>query len=59
MHFLSEFGLFFAKTVTTVIAFVIIFAVFFSFSSKGKQEKGALKVKKINKKLIWKVSLCT
>ena len=36
MEFLSQYGLFFLKALTVVIAFLVIFAGFFSMSRKPK-----------------------
>lgn len=50
MEFLFEYGLFFAKVATGVVAFVIIVSVIFSASQKNKQspERGHLEITPLN-----------
>lgn len=50
LHFLSEYGLFLAKTITWVLAIIIVFAVIIGIASKGKAPKEKLKIKKLNKR---------
>ncbi len=53
MEFLSEFGLFIAKTVTLVIAIIVILSTVISAAQKDKgdsSEEGELKVRKLNDK---------
>lgn len=51
MEFLTHYGLFFAKTVTIVLAILIILAFIIGKSSKSKnKEKGKLTIKKVNAK---------
>lgn len=49
VEFFSEYGLFFAKAVTVVIAVLVIVSGIFAASSRGKKlEKGDIKVEKLN-----------
>lgn len=50
MEYLINYGLFFLKIVTFVVAMLILFAGIFAMSGKGKKEKGKLTIKKLNKK---------
>ncbi|MEP1216015.1 MAG: protease SohB [Marinobacter sp.] len=53
MEFLTEFGLFIAKTVTLVVALMVIISVIMSAAQKGKDDHGGdgeLKVRKLNEK---------
>lgn len=53
MEFLTEFGLFIAKTVTLVVAVVVIISVIMSAAQKDKDdhgEDGELRVRKLNDK---------
>lgn len=53
MEFLTEFGLFIAKTVTLVVALLVIVSVIMSAAQKGKDDhggEGELKVRKLNEK---------
>ena len=51
MEFLSEYGLFLAKTVTFVIAFAAIVVVIVSAGSKGQGAgKGLIEITKLNEK---------
>ena len=49
MEFLTEYGLFLAKTLTWVIAIAVIIGLVASAGSRvGREEKGKLEVKKLN-----------
>ncbi len=50
MHYLADYGLFFAKTITMVIALLLLIAgiVALVYKTKMKQPKGHLEIKKIN-----------
>lgn len=49
MEFLADYGLFFAKTLTFLVALVIVVAIFSSLSARvRKGEKGHLEVKPVN-----------
>lgn len=48
-HFLSEYGIFFAKTLTLVVALFVIVGFFAALVSKGKQ-KEKIKIRKLNEK---------
>lgn len=51
MEFLTEYGLFLAKTVTFVVAIFIIISLIVSASSRGKKsEKGQIHISKLNEK---------
>lgn len=51
MEFLTEYGLFLAKTVTFVVAIFIIISLIVSVSSRGKKsEKGQIHISKLNEK---------
>lgn len=53
MEFLTEFGLFIAKTVTLVVALLVIISVIMSAAQKDKDDHGGdgeLKVRKLNEK---------
>jgi len=51
MHFITEYGLFLAKTITLLLAIVIGFAGILAIASRGKDKnKGRIKVTKLNKK---------
>lgn len=51
MEFLTEYGLFLAKTITFVVAIFIIISLIVSASSRGKKsEKGHIQVSKLNEK---------
>ena len=51
MHFLSAYSLFFAKTLTIVIALIVVFAAILALISKGKgKAKERLVIKKLNEK---------
>ena len=53
MEFLTDFGLFIAKTVTLVVAFIVVISVIASAAQKGRgdaSEDGELKVVKLNDK---------
>jgi serine protease SohB len=50
MSFFADYGVFLLKTLTIVIAFIVIFATFFLLSQKEKQEKGKLEVTYLNEK---------
>lgn len=51
MEFLTEYGLFLAKTITFVVALVIVISLIVSASSRGKKsEKGQIQVSKLNEK---------
>ena len=51
MEFLTEYGLFLAKTLTLVVAIVIIISLIVSANSRGKKsEKGYIQVSKLNEK---------
>lgn len=52
MHFLTEYGLFFSKTITIVLAIIVLLAVILALLSKGKTKaKERLVIKKLNDKL--------
>lgn len=51
LEFLYEYGLFFAKTITFVIAIGIIVAIIAGASSKSKPEKGELTITNLSDKL--------
>lgn len=51
IDFLMQYALFFAKTLTLVIAFIVVIATLFALSHKGKGEEGLLCITNINKKL--------
>ena len=51
MEFLYEYGLFVAKAVTLVIAFVVIVATIVGVASKQKQGKGQLEIVSISDQL--------
>ena len=48
MHFFTDYGLFLAKIITSVIAILITLSGFIAISTKGKQSKPKLTIKKIN-----------
>ena len=49
LELLAEYGLFFAKIATFVVAILIVIAAIFNASQRGRQtEQGELKIKKIN-----------
>ncbi|MDL0429605.1 protease SohB [Marinobacter sp. TBZ242] len=53
MEFLTEFGLFIAKTVTLVVAVMVVISVIMSAAQKDKgdhEEDGELRVRKLNEK---------
>ncbi|MFO1387855.1 protease SohB [Cellvibrio sp.] len=51
MEFLTEYGLFLAKTVTFVVAIAVVVSLIVSASSRGKKsEKGHIQVSKLNEK---------
>ncbi|HOY23967.1 MAG TPA: protease SohB, partial [Cellvibrio sp.] len=51
MEFLTEYGLFFAKTLTFVVAIFIIVTLIVSAGARGKKsEKGQIQVSKLNDK---------
>lgn len=51
MEFLTEYGLFLAKTLTFVVAIVVIVSLIVSANSRGKKsEKGHIQVSKLNEK---------
>lgn len=53
MEFLTDFGLFIAKTVTLVVAILVVISVIASLAQKDKgdaHEEGELKVRKLNEK---------
>lgn len=50
MSFLSNYGLFFAKTFTLVIAILVLITAILVLSRKGKDKSGKLEIKKINDK---------
>ncbi len=51
MHFVSEYGLFFAKTATLVIAILIVLSAFFGLLFRGKSStKNQLSIEKMNEK---------
>ena len=53
MEFLTEFGLFIAKTVTLVVALLVIVSVVLSAAHKDKDDQGSdgeLRVRKLNEK---------
>ena len=52
MEFLTEYGLFFAKAITTVVAILFTMAGIVALSSKNKlgPEKGQIEIKKINER---------
>jgi len=51
LEFLTEYGLFLAKTVTFVVAIFIIISLIVSASSRGKKsEKGQIHISKLNEK---------
>lgn len=50
MHFLSEYGLFFAKTLTFVLAIIVVVSFLVAMATRGKDGKEKLRIKKINKK---------
>ncbi|MEA3299998.1 MAG: protease SohB [Pseudomonadota bacterium] len=50
MEFLAEYGLFLAKTITFVVAFILVVAVIVAVGARGrKADKGHLDVKSLNK----------
>lgn len=51
MEFLSEYGMFVAKVVTTVIAIVLVISVVSASGGRGRRggKKGAVRVRKLNK----------
>lgn len=51
MDFLLQYALFFAKTLTFVIAFIIVVSAIFAISHKGKTEEGSLSITNINQKV--------
>ena len=51
MEFLTDYGLFFAKTLTFVVALFIVVSLIVSASGRGKKsEKGHIQVSKLNEK---------
>lgn len=51
MPFLSQYGLFLAKTITLVIAIIVLFIMIFALKAKSKvSEQGFLQIKKLNEK---------
>ncbi len=52
MEFLTEYGLFLAKTITFVVAVFIVISLIVSASSRGgkKSEKGQIQISKLNEK---------
>ena len=51
MEFLYEYGLFVAKAVTLVIAFVVVVSTIVGVASKQKQGKGQLEIVSISEQL--------
>ena len=51
MEFLYEYGLFFAKTITFVLAVIAIIVASVAAAGKGKAEKGELKFTNISEQL--------
>ncbi len=58
MHYLAEFVLFFAKTATFVIAFIICLSTFLAMSMKRNAPKGRLTIKPLNKQLYRTIKQC-
>ena len=51
MEFLYEYGLFVAKAVTLVVAFVVVVSTIVGVASKQKQGKGQLEIVSISEQL--------
>lgn len=58
MHYIADFLLFFAKTATLVIAFVICLSALFAMSMKKNTPKGHLSIKPLNKQLYRTAQKC-
>lgn len=52
MHFLSNYGLFLAKTLTVVVAIIAVLATILALKAKAKaeSEEGVIEIKKLNEK---------
>lgn len=50
MHFWANYGLFFAKILTLVIAFLVVVSAIIALVRRGKTPDGTLEIKKINEK---------
>lgn len=51
LEFLYNYGLFFAKTITFVIAVVVTFALIFSLKARNKSEEGSFEITDVNERL--------
>ena len=51
MEFLTEYGLFIAKTVTLLIAFAIVVAIIAGTAGKGKKDDDHIDIEKVNERL--------